>query len=159
MTNANGTHSGTSNPAGHPAPPADPLAGESGIGRGVWLGLIVIAAAVILLAARMLVVRRGEELAMLRARGGSLGQVIALMLRGSLVAVVPAAVAGTAIAVAVIPGDAAASGLGWLLAGITVAVALAGPAPALGQHTDEILGEFGFGAGEISGLRANRIIN
>ena len=46
------------------------------------VSLIVIAAAVILLAARMLVVRRGEELAMLRARGGSLGQVIALMLRG-----------------------------------------------------------------------------
>jgi putative ABC transport system permease protein len=92
------------------------------------VSLIVIAAAVILLAARMLVVRRGEELAMLRARGGSLWQVIALMLRGALVAVVPAAAAGAAIAVAVIPGDAAASGLGWLLAGITVAVALAGPA-------------------------------
>ena len=40
----------------------------------------------------------------------------------------PAAVAGAAIAVAVIPGDAAAAELGWLLAGITVAVALAGPA-------------------------------
>ncbi|HJY56794.1 MAG TPA: hypothetical protein VJ418_10460 [Streptosporangiaceae bacterium] len=90
--------------------------------------LIVIAAAVILLAARMLVVRRGEELAMLRARGGSLWQVTSLMLRGALVAAVPAAAAGAAIAVAVIPGDAAASGLGWLLAGITVAIALAGPA-------------------------------
>ena len=32
-------------------------------------------------------------------------------------------------------------------------------APDLGQHTDEILGEFGFGAGEISELRANRIVN
>ena len=31
------------------------------------------------------------------------------------------------MAVAVIPGDAAAAGLGWLLAGITLAVALAGP--------------------------------
>jgi crotonobetainyl-CoA:carnitine CoA-transferase CaiB-like acyl-CoA transferase len=31
--------------------------------------------------------------------------------------------------------------------------------PDLGQHTDEILGEFGFGAGEISELRANRIVN
>ncbi len=90
--------------------------------------LIVIAAAVILLAARMLVVRRGEELAMLRARGGSLWQVTALMLRGALVAAVPAAAAGVAIAVAVIPGDVAASELGWLLAGITLAVALAGPA-------------------------------
>ena len=92
------------------------------------VSLIVIAAAVILLAARMLVVRRGEELAMLRARGGSLWQVTALMLRGALVAAVPAAAAGAALAVAVIPGDAAAAELGWLLAGITVAVALAGPA-------------------------------
>jgi putative ABC transport system permease protein len=92
------------------------------------VSLIVIAAAVILLAARMLVIRRDEELAMLRARGGSLWQVTALMLRGTLVAAVPAAAAGAAIAVAVIPGDAAAAGLGWLLAGITVAVALAGPA-------------------------------
>jgi len=31
--------------------------------------------------------------------------------------------------------------------------------PDLGQHTDEILGEFGFGADEISELRANRIVN
>src|SRR5260370_12832173 len=65
---------------------------------------------------------------MLRARGGSLWQVTELMLRAALVAAVPAATAGAAVAVAVIPGDAAASGLGWLLAGITLAVALAGPA-------------------------------
>ena len=92
------------------------------------VSLIVIAAAVILLAARMMVTRRAEELAMLRARGGSLRQVTGLMARGAVVAALPAAAAGAAIAIAVIPGDAAASGLGWLLAGITVAVALAGPA-------------------------------
>ena len=92
------------------------------------VSLIVIAAAVILLAARMIVTRRAEELAMLRARGGSLRQVTGLMARGAVVAALPAAAAGAAIAIAVIPGDAAASGLGWLLAGITVAVALAGPA-------------------------------
>ena len=91
------------------------------------VSLIVIAAAVILLAARMMVARRGEELAMLRARGGSLRQVTALMARGAVVAAVPAAAAGAAIAVAAIPGGAAVSGLGWLLAGITLAVALAGP--------------------------------
>jgi len=92
------------------------------------VSLIVIAAAVILLAARMMVARRAEELAMLRARGGSLRQVTGLMARGAAVAALPAAAAGAALAIAVIPGDAAASGLGWLLAGITVAVALAGPA-------------------------------
>ncbi len=107
------------------------LSTQSGIETVLLLlsvSLIVIAAAVILLAARMLVVRRGEELAMLRARGGSLRQVIALMLRGALFAAVPAAAAGAALVLAVIPGDAAAAELGWLLAGITVAVALAGPA-------------------------------
>jgi putative ABC transport system permease protein len=92
------------------------------------VSLIVIAAAVILLAARMMVARRAEELAMRRARGGSLRQVMGLMAGRAAVAAVPAAVAGAAIAIAAIPGDAAASGLGWLLAGITVAVALAGPA-------------------------------
>ena len=92
------------------------------------VSLIVIAAAVILLAARMMVTRRAGELAMLRARGGSLWQVTGLMAGGAAVAALPAAAVGAAIAVAAIPGDVAASGLGWLLAGITVAVALAGPA-------------------------------
>ncbi|MGH3152487.1 MAG: hypothetical protein ACRDOB_17410, partial [Streptosporangiaceae bacterium] len=92
------------------------------------VSLIVIAAAVILLAARMIVVRRDEELTMLRARGGSLRQVMALLARGAVITAVPAAVIGALLAIAAIPGDAASSGLGWLLAGITLAVALAGPA-------------------------------
>ena len=91
------------------------------------VSLIVIAGAVILLAASMIVTRRAEELAMLRARGGSLRQVAGIMARGAVVAALPAAAAGAAVAVAVIPGDAAAAGLGWLLAGITLGVALAGP--------------------------------
>ena len=91
------------------------------------VSLLVIAAAVILLAARMIVVRRGEELTMLRARGGSLRQVAALLARGTVVTAVPAAVIGALLAIVAIPGDAAASGLGWLLAGITLAIALAGP--------------------------------
>ena len=58
------------------------------------VSLLVIAAAVILLAARMIVVRRGEELTMLRARGGSLRQVAALLARGTVVSAVPAAAIG-----------------------------------------------------------------
>jgi putative ABC transport system permease protein len=107
------------------------LTTQSGIETVLLLlsvSLIVIAAAVILLAARMTVSRRAGELAMLRARGGSLRQVTGLMIRGALVAAVPAAAAGAGIALAVIPGDAAAAELGWLLAGITVAIALGGPA-------------------------------
>ena len=60
----------------------------------LFVSLIVIGAAVILLAARMIVLRRDGELAMLRARGGSLGQVAAVMGRGALVAALPAAVIG-----------------------------------------------------------------
>jgi putative ABC transport system permease protein len=106
------------------------LSTQSGIETVLLLlsvSLIVIAAAVILLAARMTVARRAPELAMLRARGGSLAQVAGLMARGAVVAAVPAAAVGAAVAIAVIPGDVASSGLAWLLAGITVAVALAGP--------------------------------
>ena len=93
----------------------------------LFVSLIVISAAVILLAARMIVVRRDDELVMLRARGGSLRQAATVMVRGALIAVLPAALIGAGLAIALIPGGAASSGLGWSLAGITVAVALAGP--------------------------------
>jgi putative ABC transport system permease protein len=111
-----------------------PLAAFLGTQAGIetvllllFVSLIVIAAAVILLAARMIVVRRDGELVMLRARGSSLRQVAVVMLRGALIATLPAALIGAGLAIAVVPGDAAASGLGWLLAGIAVAIALAGP--------------------------------
>ena len=93
----------------------------------LFVSLIVIGAAVILLAARMIVARRDGELAMLRARGGSLRQVAAVMARGSLVAVLPAALIGAGLAIAAVPGDAASSTLGWSLTAVAVAVGLAGP--------------------------------
>ena len=108
------------------------LATQAGIETVLLLlsvSLIVIAAAVILLAARMMVARRDEELAMLRARGGSLRQVAALMAaRRRWSRRCPPRWPARPSPSPLIPGDAAASGLGWLLAGITVAVALAGPA-------------------------------
>ena len=93
----------------------------------LFASLIVIGAAVTVLAARMIVTRREGELAMLRARGGSLRQVAAVVARGTLAAVLPAALIGAGLAIAAVPGDAAASALGWRLAVITVAVGLAGP--------------------------------
>jgi putative ABC transport system permease protein len=93
----------------------------------LFVGLIVTGAAAILLAARMIVLRRDDELGMLRARGGSLRQVAAVMGRGALVATLPAAAIGAGLAIVVIPGWAASSSLGWVLAGAAVAVALAGP--------------------------------
>jgi putative ABC transport system permease protein len=101
----------------------------------LFVSLIVIGAAVILLAARMIVLRRDDELAMLRARGSSLRQVATVMARGALVAVLPAAALGAALAIIAVPGGAASSRLGWSLAAVAVAVALAGPPLiAMWQH-------------------------
>ena len=44
------------------------------------------------------------ELAMLRARGGSLRQVAALILGGAAIAVVPGVLIGAALAIALVPG-------------------------------------------------------
>ncbi len=96
----------------------------------LFVSLIVTGAAVILLAARMIVARRAGELIMLRARGGSLRQVAAVMARAAVLAAGPAAVLGAGLAIALIPGAAASSSAGWPLAGIAVAAALAGP-PAI----------------------------
>ena len=91
----------------------------------LFVSLIVVGAAVILLAARMIVARRDGELAMLRARGGSLGQVAALMLGGAVAAAGPGVLIGAGLAVAVVPGGGASAG--WPLAGIAILAALAGP--------------------------------
>ena len=93
----------------------------------LFVSLIVVGAAVMVLAARMIVARRDSELTMLRARGGSLRQLAAVLLRTAVIAVVPAAALGAGLAIFGVPGDAASSGLGRSLAGIAVAVALAGP--------------------------------
>ena len=93
----------------------------------LFVSLIVTGATVILIAARMMVARREPELAMLRARGGSLGQVAAVMAGGAALATLPAGLAGAALASAAIPGGALSSAAGWWLAGVAVAAALAGP--------------------------------
>jgi len=96
----------------------------------LFVSLIVVGAAVILLAARMIVARRDGELVMLRARGGSLRQVAAVMARAALIAAVPAAALAIGLALlifgAVIPGGLS-SPAAWWLAGIAIAAALAGP--------------------------------
>ena len=93
----------------------------------LFVSLIVVGAAVILLAARMIVARRDVELTMLRARGGSLRQVAALLARAAVLATGPAAVLGAALAIALFSGGAGSSSSGWPLAGIAVLAALAGP--------------------------------
>ena len=104
----------------------------------LFVSLVVVGAAVILLAARMLVARRQGELAILRARGGSLGQVAGLALRGAAVAAGPGMLIGAGLAVAVVPGAVVPGGgasAGWPLAGIAILAALAGPPViAVWQH-------------------------
>ena len=99
----------------------------------LFVSLVVVGTAVILLAARMLVARREGELAILRARGGSLWQVAGLTLRGAVIAAGPGVLIGAGLAVAFVPGGNALTG--WPLAAIAIAAALAGPPViAVWQH-------------------------
>jgi putative ABC transport system permease protein len=93
----------------------------------LFVSLTVTGAAVIVLAGRMIVARRDGELGTLRARGGSVRQLAAVTGRGALVAAVPGALLGAGLAVALVPGGNAVPSLGWWLAGIAFATALAGP--------------------------------
>jgi putative ABC transport system permease protein len=98
----------------------------------LFVSMIVVGIAVILVASLTIAVRRADELTMLRARGGSLRQVVGLMLRGTAIAAVPAALIGAGLALVLVPGtpgqaQSASWVLGWVLAGIAVLAALAGP--------------------------------
>src|SRR5580692_2594483 len=98
----------------------------------LFVSMIVVGIAVILVASLTIAARRADELTMLRARGGSLRQVAGLMLRGTAIAAVPAALIGAGLALVLVPGipgqaQSASWVLGWVLAGIAVLAALAGP--------------------------------
>jgi len=104
------------------------IATQSAVSDVAWMlfaSQMVIAAAVILLAARMLAVHRTAEFSMLRARGASARQIAWLALRGCALTCLPAAAAGAALAVALIPHAQAAAA--WWLGGITLFTALAAP--------------------------------
>ncbi len=89
------------------------------------VSLAVLAAVVVLLAGWLLADQRRQELAVLRARGGSRRQLALAVLAGTAVAAVPGAVAGAAIAVALTRSSPVA--LSWWLAGLVVLAGLAGP--------------------------------
>jgi putative ABC transport system permease protein len=97
----------------------------------LFVSLIVIGADVLLLAARMITVRRADQLAMVRARGGSARQVASLLLRDTAIVVVPAALLGAGLAAALMPRTtgttAGTTSSGWVLAAIVLLAALAGP--------------------------------
>jgi putative ABC transport system permease protein len=91
----------------------------------LYVSLAVLGVIVVLLGARMLAEHRRPDFGLMRARGASRPQLALLALAGGAAAAVPAALAGTALAVAATPGYA--EPLAWWLAAATVAFALAGP--------------------------------
>jgi putative ABC transport system permease protein len=91
----------------------------------VFIGLTVIGAVVLMLSAQMVTARRAGEWAALRARGASLRQLATLALRDTALAVVPAALAGGALAVLLTPDESVP--LAWWLAAVSALTALAGP--------------------------------
>ena len=92
----------------------------------LFVSLIVVGTAVILLAGRMIVARREAELFLLRARGGSLGQVAARVFAGTVVSAGPGIVVGAGLAITLIPGGGGGPD-GWPLAAVAAVAALAGP--------------------------------
>jgi putative ABC transport system permease protein len=101
----------------------------------VYMGLLVAGAVVLLLVARMIAARRSAELALRRARGASLWQLLWLGSLGAAVACGPAAALAWTLAVLLIPGSAPAGPATWWPGIATLAVAVAGPGVAAAwQH-------------------------
>lgn len=117
------------------------FAGAQAVDALLWLlyvSLTVTGLAVLLLVARMVALRRSAELAVVRARGGSLWQVAIAVGRAAAAVCVPAAVIAVAAAVLVVhgagAGDLGSAGLWWPPAVILV-FAVCGPAAvAAWQH-------------------------
>jgi len=96
----------------------------------VYAGLAVAGVVTLLLAARMMAVRRSEELTQCRARGASVWQVCWLGTRGAAVACVPAGALAWAAAVLLVPGAAPAGPAAWWPGIATLALAASGPGAA-----------------------------
>jgi putative ABC transport system permease protein len=101
----------------------------------LFVSLAVLGVVVLLLSAQLATDRRGEEFAIMGARGATRPQLGWLALRGGLLTVVPAAVVAIGLAIAVTPGDG--STLAWSLAIATGLTALLWPA-ALAAGRDPV---------------------
>ncbi len=104
------------------------LAGESAAApvlELLYVSLAVLGAVVVLLGARLVAQRRAAELTLMRARGAALYQLGWLVLRASVIVAAVAGGAAAVLAISLTPGDGDA--VGWWLAGLTIAVTLAGP--------------------------------
>jgi putative ABC transport system permease protein len=91
----------------------------------LYVSLAVLGAVVVLLGARLVALRRAAEFTLMRARGAALYQLGWLVLRASVIVAAVAGGAAAAAAISLTPGDGDA--VSWWLAGLTIAVTLAGP--------------------------------
>jgi putative ABC transport system permease protein len=104
------------------------IAGEGAVApvlELLYVSLAVMGAVVVLLGARLVAQRRAAEFTLMRARGAALYQLGWLVLRASVVIAAAGGAAAVVLAIRLTPGDGDA--VGWWLAGITIAVTLAGP--------------------------------
>jgi putative ABC transport system permease protein len=104
------------------------IAGESAAApvlELLYVSLAVLGAVVVLLGARLVAQRRAAEFTLMRARGAALYQLGWLVLSASVIVAAVAGAAAAAAAISLTPGDGDA--VGWWLAGLTIAVTLAGP--------------------------------
>jgi len=104
------------------------IAGENAVApvlELLYVSLAVLGAVVVLLGARLVAQRRAAEFTLMRARGAALYQLGWLALRASVVIAAVAGAAAAALAVGLTPGDS--DPVGWWLAGVTIAVTVAGP--------------------------------
>jgi putative ABC transport system permease protein len=102
----------------------------------LYVSLTVAALVVLVLAGRMVVLRRSAELALIRARGASLGRLSGAVAGQAALVCVPAAVLGVALAVLAVPAagglqPAGAAGAWWPVLAVLL-VAVGGPAAAAG---------------------------
>jgi putative ABC transport system permease protein len=99
----------------------------------LFASLAATGVVVILLAAWMLAQRRSAEFAVLRARGGTVRQLAARTLRGTVAVCVPAALVAAVLGILVTPGEPAPAS--WWLAGLVLVTAIFGPPLAVAwQH-------------------------
>ena len=115
----------------------------------LYVSLAVMGAVVVLLGARLVAQRRAAEFTLMRARGAALHQLGWLVLRASAVIAVAAGALAALLAIRLTPGGG--NRVGWWLAGVTIAVTLAGPvlmsvvpqrvaAPATGRPASRVSG-------------------
>ena len=91
----------------------------------LYVSLAVMGAVVVLLGARLVAQRRAAEFTLMRARGAALRQLGWLALRASVVIAAAAGALAALLAILLTPGGG--NRVSWWLAGVTIAVTLAGP--------------------------------